>query len=148
RGSLDDLRRLPAMRQAQPDAVAVSAGTKSLSEGQRNHALFRHALRHARHVDDEDTLLDVVRTENEHACAPRLPDTEVVRLVRSAWRYQVEGRNLVGGKVVLASFNEIEDLASAHPDAFALLMMLRRFHNDRAEFSLGKAMASKLSWSL
>jgi hypothetical protein len=34
------------------------------------------------------------------------------------------------------------------PDAFALLMVLRRCHNCRKEFAVGKAMSSKLGWSL
>jgi hypothetical protein len=148
RGALEDLRRLPVMKHSVPEAVASNSRTRSLIPGQRNDFLFRHALRHARHVDDEETLLDVIRTENENACIPELPDSEVIRLVRSAWKIQQEGRNFAGGKVVPASFSEIDDLASDCPDALALLMVLRRFHNHRADFALGKAMANKLGWSL
>jgi hypothetical protein len=148
RGSLEDLRRLPMMRPAASERVAPIARSMSVLQGERNKSLFRHALRHARHVDDENTLLDVIRTENDNTCIPELPDSEVIRIVRSAWKIQQEGRNFAGGKVVPASFSEIDDLASDCPDAFALLMVLRRFHSHRQDFALGKAMANKLGWSL
>jgi len=146
RGSLEDLRRLPVMRSRVPNRVASHVA--SVTQGRRNKSLFRHALFHARYADDEETLLDVARTENENACVPELPDDEVVRLVRSAWKIQQEGRNFAGGKVVPATFAEVDRLTSDFPDAFALLMMLRRHHKRRKEFALGKAMASKVGWSL
>lgn len=148
RGELDDLRRLPVMGRHLSSSMAASRHVVSVTQGRRNKSLFRYALVEARHVDDEDTLLDVVRTENENACVPELPDDEIVRLVRSAWKIQQEGRNFVGRKVVPASFSEIDCLASRSPDAFALLMMLRRYHNYRQQFALGKATAWKLGWSL
>ncbi len=147
-GSLEDLRRLPVMRSQVTKGLEGNRHVGSVRQGRRNKTLFRYALFHARHVDDEDALLDVARTENENACLPQLPDDEVVRLVHSAWKIQQEGRNFVGGKVVPAGFGEIDRLASNSPDAFALLMMLRRYHNCREQFALGKAMASKLGWSL
>lgn len=148
RGSLEDLRRLPVMRPQVLRRLDLSPHVASVTQGRRNKSLFRCALSHARHVDDEETLLDVARTENENACIPQPPDDEVVRLVRSAWKIQQEGRNFVGGRVVPTSFREIDRLAHRSPDALALLMVLRRYHGCREEFALGKAMASKLGWSL
>jgi Bifunctional DNA primase/polymerase, N-terminal/Primase C terminal 1 (PriCT-1) len=148
RGSLEDLRRVPVMTAQVPRNLDMSRSVTSVTQGRRNKSLFRYALFHARYVDDEETLLDVTRTENENACVPELPDEEIVRLVRSAWKIQQEGRNFVGGKVVPVTFTEIDRLAFHSPDAFALLMVLRRCHNCRKEFALGKAMASKLGWSL
>jgi hypothetical protein len=147
-GSIEHLRRLPVMRAQVPSNVGIRCDIAFVTQGRRNKSLFRYALSHARHVDDEETLLDVARTENENACIPQLPDDEVVRLVRSAWKIQQEGRNFVGGRIVPTSFGEIDRLAHGSPDALALLMLLRRYHNCREEFALGKAMASKLGWSL
>jgi hypothetical protein len=148
RGSLEDLARLPVMMPQVPSNLGISPSVASVTQGRRNKSLFRYALFQARYVDDEDTLLDVALTENENAYVPELPEDEVVRLVRSAWKIQQEGRNFAGGKVVPASFGEIDRLAHRSPDALALLMLLRRYHNCREEFALGKAMASKLGWSL
>jgi hypothetical protein len=143
-GELDDLSRLPTMRRY----PGPSGTRRLLNEGRRNNSLFRCALRHAPHVDDVNALLDVVQTENENSCEPQLPDEEVRRLVRSAWRYQIEGRNfLAGAKSVRASFDELEGLAGRDPDALALLLVLRRFHRD-LPFALGKAMAVKMHWTV
>jgi Primase C terminal 1 (PriCT-1) len=136
------------MRPRVASSVGIRRDMASVTQGRRNKSLFRHSLFHARYVDDEETLLDVARTENANACVPELPDDEVARIVRSAWKIEQEGRNFVGGKVVPASFTEIDRLASHSPDAFALLMVLRRYHHCRKEFALGKAMAGKLGWSL
>jgi hypothetical protein len=77
-----------------------------------------------------------------------LPDVEIIKIVSSAWRYQTEGRNLVGEKFVAATDQEVDELAAAFPDAFALLLQLRRLHRSRAEFVLGKATAKHLGWTL
>jgi hypothetical protein len=146
RGSLDDLLRLPPMRDAY-QIESAHAEIAGVTEGHRNNELFRYALVCARQADDEQSLLQLVRIRNEKACVPRLADREVSKLVHSAWRYQVRGRNFVGSRFIPASVKEIEDLASAQPDALALLMMLRRFHQSRPEFALGKAMAKKIGWS-
>jgi hypothetical protein len=147
-GSLEDLPRLPLMRPVVRTNAGQSCHVGPVTQGRRNRYLFRYTLSHARDVDDEDTLLDVARTENENACIPQLPDDEVVRLVRSAWKMEQEGRNFVGGRVVLASFEEIDGFACRCPDAFALLMMLRRHHNCRNEFALSNATATKFGWTL
>jgi hypothetical protein len=147
-GSLDDLARLPVMRGAEQLITGHRNGNSAVKEGGRNDAMFKFARHQAPHVDDLDALLDVVRTRNDQACDPPLPDAEIVALVTSAWRWQTEGRNFIGGKTVFTTFDEIDALASTDPDALALLVMLRRFHYGREEFALAKAMAGKLGWSL
>jgi ribosomal protein L37AE/L43A len=146
-GSLSDLQRLPIMR-VREDYSVRGRERHSLPVGSRNDNLFRYALQQARHVDDRETLLDVVSTENDHACQPPLAETEIARIVASAWRCQSEGRNFVGGNKVYVTFEEIDKIANADPDALVLLMVLRRFHYGRREFALGKAMALKLNWTL
>jgi hypothetical protein len=46
-------------------------------------------------VDDFESLLDAMRTRNMY-CQPPLADDVVVAKAMSAWRYEQEGRNLVG----------------------------------------------------
>jgi hypothetical protein len=153
KGDLSDLDRLP-MIQGPPHLASPRSCPRPRSvipQGQRNDTLFRYALQQARHVDDEATLLDVVRTQNDAACEDLLPDAEIVKLVASAWRYQKQGRNFSagGGSVVGTTFDEIDTLAQAHPDAFALLVILRRYHFQHDRFALANAMAGeKLKWTI
>lgn len=147
-GSLEDLGALPRMRlpSVRPQTVGRKRGL--VSEGSRNDYLFYFAMVQARHTDDQATLLDVVQTENENACNPALTEKEVEGIARSAWRYQVEGRNFVGTKQIFASSGEIEDLATSCPDALALLMILRSHHRKGSAFVLAKAMAPTLGWTI
>jgi hypothetical protein len=95
-GGLAELDRLPVARSIkvdQPEHRSEIAG--SIRKGERNTSLFRYALEQAPYVDDLDALIDVVRTRNM-GCEPPLSDAEVVNIAASAWRYQEEGRNLVG----------------------------------------------------
>jgi hypothetical protein len=148
-GSLDDLMSLPTMRGPETRIAAQVPSPRMISIGQRNKELFSRALFHARATDDFDALLDAVSTENLDGCTVPLPDDEVVKLAKSAWRYQLEGRNFVGrGRQVYANFDEIDDLAAADPDALALLLIVRRYHGDREQFALANGMAVKLGWRL
>jgi hypothetical protein len=149
RGTLDDLRALPQMRLPNLTSQTSRRSSDLVLEGRRNNYLFRFALRHARHTDDEPALLDVVQTENENICGPPLTADEVGGIAASAWRLQVKGKNFVGNKHIFASDVEIENLAGPCPDAFALLMILRAQHRKESTFILAKAMATKrLGWTI
>jgi hypothetical protein len=143
RGTLDDLDRLPTMRQGDDNRLIVH-----VPEGKRNNTMFRHALRQARYCDDLDGLLDVVRTMNLE-CEPALPDEEIVNIAKSAWGYEIGGRNWVG-RHARASTDRDEILALAHdPAAMALLMLLRVSHpqpDDRFAIDQVKT-AALLAWS-
>ncbi len=54
------------------------------------------AARIARACDTLDDLLDVAWTFN-NTFVPPLPDAQVVRTARSAWRYEAEDLNWLGG---------------------------------------------------
>lgn len=147
-GSIDDLDRLPPMRSVSQLTtrcqLAIPAGM-AIPTGTRNATLFRRALVHARACDDLDGLLDAVRTENL-SCDTPVEDAEVVKIAESAWRYQKAGKNFVGVGGAIVMHNEIDDLAASDPDALALLLILRRRHSQRDQFSLANAMAETLGW--
>ncbi len=147
-GSLEDLRLLPKMKSAGDGAHHEARQSDVLTVGKRNKALFSFALREARHTDDQATLLDVVRHENENACVSPLAEAEVARIVRSAWKYERQGRNFASKSYVFATLDETDALAKKTPDAFALLMILRRQHGGRTPFVLAKAMAASLGWTI
>ena len=142
RGSLDDLAALPPIRQEQQRRPAGG-----IPEGQRNNGLFKYCLRCAPSCDDLEALLDVARTLNMELIEP-LPDIEVIKTAKSAWAYQVTGRNWVGRKA-RASTDREEILAmSRDPAAAMLLMLLRVSHplpDDR--FAVDQIKTAKLlSW--
>ena len=96
--------------------------------GMRNNTLFHYALEQASNVDDFNGLLDVVETRNME-CDPPLSGTKVIRAARSAWRYEQEGRNLMKrGRAVVIAHDVVDGLMHEDPDAFLLLIHLRRRH--------------------
>ena len=138
-GTLDDLKTLP------PLSVMLDELRKPIPEGRRNQSLFRTSLEQAAHADDFETLMDVMRTRNMDCTVP-LTESELEAAAHSAWKYEREGRNLVGrGKAVVMSHDVIDRLDD--PDAFYLMALLKRHHWGR-DFVLTKAMASALGWTL
>ena len=119
---------------------------RRIPEGKRNHTLFRFALEQARHSDSYDALLDVVRTRNMD-CEPPLPDDVIVTTAKSAWRYEQDGRNLVGrGRAVVTPHSVVDELIGESQDAFVLFSLLQRHHWGR-NFVVANAMADQLGWT-
>ncbi len=97
----------------------------------------------AHHCDDLESLLDVARTRNAEMLSP-LDDTEVVNVATKAWGYEKRGQNFVAnGRSIVASHAELDHLMSRSPDAWMLLLLLRRHHWDRP-FVVANAMAEKM----
>jgi Bifunctional DNA primase/polymerase, N-terminal/Primase C terminal 1 (PriCT-1) len=141
-GTLDDLASLPPIHVVL-DGLRAEA---RIAEGKRNNTIFRFALEQARHSDAYEALLDVLRTRNMD-CEPQLSDDLLISTAKSAWRYEREGRNLVGrGRSVVTPHSVIDELISEHQDAFVLLTLLQRHHWGRS-FVLANAMADQLGWS-
>jgi hypothetical protein len=139
---LADRAALPSMRGAVPNIDVVS-------EGRRNDELFERCMRAAHGCLSLDDLLSIARSVGA-SYLPPMDDAEIVRIARSAWGYTERGENWCGrGGVVLAAVGEVDKLASADPDAFALLAIVRRHHlGIRDRFSLANAMAESIGWTL
>lgn len=95
-GSLDDLGHLPRLHgllnvNDQTETVTPQK-IKGTNEGVRNKTLWRHCMKQAHHCDDFDALLDVANTANSQYF-PLLPDSEVVKIAKSAWGYTERGKN-------------------------------------------------------
>lgn len=148
-GTLYDLDRLPPMRRP----VAAPAGAAALKEaeprieaGQRNLELWRRCMRRTRECRDVDELMRSAVEMNKAMFYEPLPDEEVRRLVASAWANEISGKNWVGsgGKVVV-DVTEVDELLAGDPDAFMLLMVLRRHHaGARETFAVANAMAETM----
>ena len=80
-------------------------------------------------------------------CEPQLADDALISTAKSAWRYEQEGRNLVGrGRSVVTPHSVIDELMGESQDAFVLLTLIQRHHWGR-KFVLANAMADQLGWS-
>jgi hypothetical protein len=140
RGTLESLNSLPPMY-----AVLDDLRRQSIPEGKRNTSMFHIGLKHAAHADDFDTFLDVMRTRNMD-CETPMPDAELLKAASSAWKYEQEGRNLVGrGKAFVISHDLFDRIEAHSPDAFRLLMRLKRHHWGR-DFILSRPMARSMGW--
>ena len=138
-GTLDDLANLPPISVVLDDLT----GEARIPKGKRNDTLFRFALEQARHSDTFDVLLDVMRTRNMD-CEPQLADHVLISIAKSAWRYEQEGRNLVGrGRSVVTPHSVIDELIGESQDALVLLTLVQRHHWARS-FVLSSL---RLGWS-
>jgi hypothetical protein len=104
-------------------------------------------LEQAAHADDFETLMDVMKTRNMDCTLP-LPEAELESVARSVWKYETEGRNLVGrGEAVVLYHSLIDRVMAESNDAFLLLTILKRHHWGR-DFALANAMAAALGWGI
>jgi primase-like protein len=140
RGTLEDLTNLPPLHRVFED-IKRAQPRAPIKDGNRNKSLFHLGLEHAAHVEDRDELLDVMRTHNMDAMPP-VDEDELGKAADSAWKYEQEGRNLVGrGKPILLPHGLFDQLTATSHDALILLLHLKRHHWGR-NFALANAMAA------
>lgn len=151
-GSLADLDSLPTLRlpECLNPANHSATGSERMGEGERNDTLFRACLAAARTTSSFAELLRYAHDLNQSGQWAALASDEVERAAMSAWRYQDEGRNLVGrGRAVVLSDVETAIL-ERDPDALYLFTMLRREHWGR-DFVVANEWRNHLAsgaWSL
>jgi hypothetical protein len=109
-GHLDDLDRLPIMRELEDRLYGRASGPRPQrqSEG-RNNDLWRRAMREAHHVDDFEQLLDRVETLNQEYVEP-MQQAEVTKIAKSAWGYTERGENRFGQYGVWFATTEANEL--------------------------------------
>lgn len=142
-GHWGDLSRLPAIsaegrrllqeKIAYPKAVWATIqpsgkSVASVQRGTRNNDLFSKLLRVARGVESLDDLLQEANAWNNLISDPLGAD-EVAATARSAWRYEIEGRNFSVHGGISCSYKLVDMIGS--PDAFWLFVRLMRVHNDK-----------------
>lgn len=172
-GKLDDLDRLPRMRREPPanendaprhqltEAELPVAGnflppsanlelaSRRPNNGVRNQTLWRYCMKAARSCARIEELMETAMERNRSEFYEPLSAEEVLKVVASAWGYEVEGKNWFGyGPRVILAADEVDDLAADDPRAFALLSILRRHHAGADDFILSKAMAESIGWSV
>ena len=153
-GTLDDLDHLPRMLKApapnndNPQPQRSTLPSALTREGNRNDSLWRQCMKMARGSTSIQELMERAMRHNETEFYDPLPAEEILKIVASAWDYEVRGENWYGhGARVVVEHKIIDDLASSDPVAFALLNILRRHHWGR-DFALAKVFADSLGWTL
>ncbi|WP_108819191.1 bifunctional DNA primase/polymerase [Pseudovibrio sp. Alg231-02] len=125
--------------------VQPTAG--AIRKGRRNKTLHREALKLARGCSSLEELLAAVNQNIAHrletdASRP-FPEREIVRAVKSAWKYEEQGTNFanVGG---ISLTGDVIDRLNHNANALQLYIHLRRSHGaSRKQFSVSpKAMAT------
>lgn len=149
-GGLDDLDSLPALAGLPSDIIVPPANSSAApiksDEGRRNDGLWRYCMAQARGCPSLDSLLSKARNRNEELMPP-LPDAEVCKIASSAWKYESEGRNFIGGgSSAILRHTVIDRLAAGDPHAFSLYAVLQRHHWERDEFAIANSMAETLGW--
>jgi hypothetical protein len=137
-GSLDDIERLPVMRDL---AFPRPEGAR---DGERSKKLFEHLMRAAHHVDSFDDLLDVGRTFGDN-CEPPMEDARVISTTQSAWGYTQRGQNRFGQHGAWFPLDEINRLVD-EVDACHLLAFLRAHQGPDSTFMCANGLAEKFGW--
>jgi hypothetical protein len=146
RGTLDDLKDLPPI-QAVLDRLRRRESSRSsgpIPEGRRDNTIFHYALEQAKYCDNLDDLIDVLSTRNMHDCASPLSDSVIFDKAVSAWKYEQEGRNLVGRGRAMILEHDTYDALEEDPNAIRLFLRLQRVNWHRDTFILANAMAEEL----
>lgn len=146
-GSLDDLQSLPVLRLPDAPSEAETAtpaiAAIEMRNDARNASLFTACLRAARLCDDLESLMQRAAAINGGFADP-LDADELAKVAGNAWKYQVEGKNRVGQEqAVQLSRSEVMALVP-HPDALALLSLLRLRNWDRKTFIVANEMAATM----
>jgi hypothetical protein len=150
-GSLADIPALPRMRTVESASRALMASSaatandhEKIGVGARNDALWRACMMKARTCQTINDLMGAAIQMNNSAFYQPLEDSEVLKIVASAWAKQISGSNWFGrGERITFAHAEVDDLLQQWPDAFILLTILRRHHWGRA-FVVANAMAATM----
>lgn len=164
-GTLDDLDRLPKMRAIKKITQLVKAPQSEISERSenvlqrqsamrdgdgRNNSLLRPALRSAHHANTIEELIQMVSRANQQFAEP-LPESEVLSVSKSAWKYKSEGRLMApGGEATAVVFRSDADHLWDQPKALSLLIRLRMENGYRngGPFQLAQGIAKTVGMSI
>ena len=164
-GKLDDLDRLPVMRNLEPELYATykrgnkldgkktigdkASPMRDMREGDgRNKELFQTIGPIAREVYADgkgvDELLNAALSHNSD-CAEPLPIEEVRKIVTQVWKMTLEHRNWIGRsgdrRTEVTSF-------AGDVDAYFLLEWLRVSEGASSSFWLANGLAEKFGWTV
>jgi hypothetical protein len=149
-GGLDDLDRLPVMRNVPDRALPLIPKPKQIEQKAtgRNDALFRFCMRTAKRCNSLDQLLNHARNHNGEYLSP-LEESEVMTTAASAWRYETTGKNWFGHISVHFRDYEFDQFScNQDQDRFWLISYLRRHNGKSSRFMIANGLADVFGWSV
>jgi hypothetical protein len=127
-GRIEDLAALAPMRAKSASAAGMAFDPHSIRVGERDDKFWRYVKRYAHQAASYEALLDHAREINGMMPVP-LTDAEVVAKCQYWWRKTERGENRWGiGQFTTVDHKLIDEMMMTDPDAFTLLMVLRRHH--------------------
>ncbi len=149
-GNLRDLERLPVLRGLEPEALdrIPNKEWKDLREHDgRNLALFRQLGKEAHHMKSFDEVLDRAASLNSQFAEPMSAD-EAIKVARSVWKMQSEGRNHIGRTYLPFDVAEAKQIITEEPDLWMLVSLLQTTNGPTAKFmATNEWLAKTLRWS-
>ena len=144
-GTLDDLDRLPVMRNVPEVAqrkVMADHGEQLVLHGTRNTALFDACRKTACDRADEADLTAFAVKWNAQHCQPPVSLSKVMDTVHSVWKWETKRRSLDGRA------QRAEALLRRSANAAALLHLLIARHKPGVQFELTNTYAAVIGWDL
>jgi hypothetical protein len=147
-GHLDDLDRLPIMRELEAGLyVGRASGPRPQRQGEgRNDHLWKQTMREAHHCDSYEQLLDRAETLNQEYVEP-MQQVEVTKIAKSAWEKTEAGDNWFGQTGVRFPTWEVNELIESSPDDYLLLSFLIANNKPDATFWITNGLAEIFGWS-
>jgi len=149
-GRVEDLAALEPIRAKSATVADSDIDLRSARNGGRDKKFWPHVARQAHLVKSLDELIAVARELNELMAEPwsdTEADSEIVKRCKYWWDKTQKGENWFGtGRHVRIDHALVDDLMMRDPDAFQLLVYLRRHHWGR-DFTLANETASQLPLS-
>lgn len=142
KGSLENIKKLPTsiyssllknhLEVNSNKALLRSKGGKVL-EGQRNKYLFKETKNYAVTVNTYDEILNYAERHNIENLRPQLPNSEVLQIVRSVWKYKKENRIWLAGEKHISIPDDKFIRLCKNPRALVLYMFLVKYHDDNRD---------------
>jgi hypothetical protein len=151
-GGIDDLPDLPVMRRMnstsiQPDITPSVGLIRETKVGERDKTIYPVIARLAQGARTHDALVCEALDLNAKLKEP-LTDAEITAKCNYWWGKTVIGKNRFSiGQDVRIDHGLVDTLMVQSPDAFNLLVMLKRHHWNR-DFAFANAIHKTMGWTL
>jgi hypothetical protein len=131
-GQVEDLAALEPIRASTSTTSYAAIDLHSARAGERDKKFWPHVARQAHFAKSLEELIAIAREMNEIMVEP-WPDneahSEIVKRCKYWWDKTQAGENWFGvGRYVKLDHALVDDLMMRDPDAFTLLMFVRRDH--------------------
>lgn len=139
-GDVTEIPNLPSMKLKMP----LEQSKSSISnEGRRNIDLYKFCLQSSRSVSGEEELIEKAQAHNL-SFIPPLEDNEVLGVVQSAWKCQIEGKNMMGSQGAIIQGEIFEKLIGEDTAFYLMSFLLKSHHGIREQFCIDQVKVGEL----